>query len=359
MNVLKLSYFFILIYGMIFCIFKQKQRKILFLTFSGIQLILLFALRDVSVGVDIIRYERSYEWIGMHTFRDAISIKDNYENIAYFLLNFIFSKLGVPYQFFLGVVGGTSVIPVLYIIYLYASSPCLSVLIYLSFGIYAFQFSGLKQTIAMSIVLIAFIFLKKEKKKYFYLFIVLAILFHPTAIITLPLYWILTTNRAKIMVVFLAGIVFFTFMFRNQIGYRLTYIYNSNYLGRYESSGFIGTTAILLIGLLIVYIALFQKRISCPQYEESQYFRLLLICTSIQFLSSYAYAFTRLNYYYLQFMPLIVDQLISLPVKSKNNKNEKYLIGRIVWLLFFIACYFLYQSSIINGTNTYNYEFFF
>lgn len=357
-NILWISYFAINIYAILFNIFKRKRKRN-FLIIVAIQLILIFALRDHSVGVDILRYERTFNRIENGSFTEALSVRDNYENIGYFIFNFIISKMGMSFQGFLGIVGIICVIPMIYSIYKYSEFPCLSILIYMGIEIYSFQFSGIKQAIAMSIVLLAFLYIEKNDRKKFYILLALAILFHPTSIIALPMYWILKTTNIRRMITLLMSAMVIIYIFRNQIGEMLMLVYDSEYIGRYESSGTIGSMSILLILLLLLCFCFAQKEIFCQDKMISQYFRILLIATMLQFLSSYAYAFTRINYYYLQFLPIISSKIIALPMENKKNGRYMLIVSFLLWCVFFCLSTFMYKNTIIEGTNTFNYKFFF
>ena len=347
---------YLFVFYLIF-LFKSELKKRFFLIAVGIQLILLFALRSTTTGIDIMRYQFTYDWIATHDISAAITMRGELENIGYFLTNFLFSRIGISFNSFLAIVGIVAVVPILWLIDKYSRFPFVSVIIYLSLGIYSFQFSGLKQTIAMSIVLIAFHYLLLGLKSKFYFLVFLAILFHPTAIVILPLYSILNTERIKLLIFSLVGIAFLTFLFRNQIGYMAVSIYDSSYLGTYESSGSIGGTSMFLFFLIILYLIFFNKRIFCVSDMGSVYFRLLLVCFTLQVMSSYAYAFTRINYYYIQFMPLVLAELLFQPRLMIKNRIFANSCIFFMWVVIVIVCLFQYRINFLSEESNVLYEF--
>ena len=355
-----LWYSFILVfsYAILLILFPQNQiGKKIFLFIIGGQLIILFALRDFYTGVDILRYKLTYDWISGHDISYAFSVREEFENVGYFVFNYLLSHFGVSYQTFLAIVGVICVVPILYFIYKYSKYPLFSVVIYLSMGVYAFQFSGLKQAIAMSISLVAFEYLLQNKEKNFYISVFVAMLFHPTAIVMLPLYLILRTKKIRLLILVLIITAFVVFLFRNQVGMLAVSIYDADYLGHYESSGNIGGTAIFLLCITTLFLLFSYSKIFIYDTIESIYFRLILVSFTLQVMSSYAYAFTRINYYYLQFLPLVLAHLLYLPKVSVKNKTISNIVSFVMYLVVIYICVVRYYADFVEGNANVFYEF--
>ena len=358
MNFLWGSYILIFVYIIIFSIFcKKKLRKKWFLILVSIQLVIVFAIRDIDVGVDLTRYYRSYGEIGNNSFLYIIRNQDYYSSIFFYVIVYVFSHLGISYHTFLGVVGAICVIPSCYFVNKYSEHPYISIIIYLSMGIYSFQFSGLKQSISMVIIMFAFDAVVEQKGKKFYLLVICAMLFHVTAIICLPMFILYNMKYRNWMLIPIVCALIFVYIFRNSIGQTVTVLFSDGeYVGRYESTGIIGTSFIMLI-LILCYIIIFANREVNRNHTILSYnFKLILFSAFIQIMSSYAYAFTRLNFYYIQLLPFIIPSILDLPGKS-NFKNKKALkiMSVIIYIGLFLSSTYMYNVNVINGNNTFNY----
>ncbi len=359
MNILWGSYILIGLYTIILSVFfRKKARKKWFLILVSIQLIIVFAIRDVDVGVDLTRYYRSYKQIEDNNFFYIINNQEYFSSILFYILMYICTRLGVTYHTFLGMVGIICVVPYCYFINKYSDHPYISIIIHISMGIYAFQFSGLKQSIAMAIIMFAFDAVIEQKKKKFYIFIIFAMLFHITAIVCLPIYALYRIRYRNWMILPIICSLVLVYIFRNPIGQFVTILFSEGeYVGRYDSSGNIGTTSLFLV-LILSYIMLFAHNY-IRNYEMliSYYFKLILVSTFIQIMSAYAYSFTRLNYYYMQFLPLVISNIIDLPINTKfKNKKISNVVLIVIYIFLFLLSTYMYNVSVINGNNTINYQ---
>lgn len=362
MNVLWTSYILVGIYSLILSIFirEKKIRKKIFLILVSIQLILLFAMRDINVGVDLIRYERVYTSIEYGDLSSILKNTEYYTSILFYIIIYVCTRIGISYHAFLGLVGGVCVIPYSYIINKYSEHEYMSILVYLSMGIYSFQFSGLKQSIAMIFVLLAFNATVERSRNKFIIYIILAMMFHLTAIVCIPFYILYNLEYKKWMLLPVSCLLIIVYVFKNNIGQLATHIFSGGeYVGRYESSGSIGTVSILLL-LLLVYIIIFANNdIANNKKEISYYFKLIIIAICIQVMSAYAYSFTRLNFYYIQFLPIIISNIIDLPVHSIFiNKRLMKIISIISCIVLLCIATYMYNLNIIKGINTVDYHFY-
>lgn len=361
MNILWISYILVGIYTLVLSVISSKnKRKRFFLIIVSLQLILLFVMRDIDVGVDLVRYERVYVDISRSSILDILGNQEYYTSILFYLIVYILTRINISYHAFLGIVGIISVLPYTYLINKYSNHAYLSIIIHLSMGIYSFQFSGLKQSVAMSLVVLAFIASIERKKKNFYIYIILAMLFHVTAVICLPFYALYKLKYRKWMVGPLFSCLIVVYLFKNRIGYLLTSLFSEGeYIGKYDSSGSIGTVSVLLLILLIIILIFANIDITDNDKKISYFFKLLIISICIQFMSAYAYSFTRLNFYYLQFLPIIISNIIDLPLKSRfRNDKIKIIFSLLSYCILFISAFYMYDINVINGDNTINYHFY-
>ena len=165
---------------------NDNTKKKVFLIFTGLLFILLASLRHESVGADTSDYWLDYQLGRSATFKEAFT--DWGENKAYYWLNGIFSRTGAPIQVWFGFLGLAAVGPVFYLIYKYSDNLLFSVLLYLIVGTYMFTLAGLKQTVAMTFLIFAFVQVVNRKPLLFLLFVAIATFFHQTSIVFIIVY---------------------------------------------------------------------------------------------------------------------------------------------------------------------------
>ncbi len=162
---------------------NTKKRSNILLGIIFISIFLICVLRSDSVGRDIVGYELAYKMTKEVPFSDFDYIY--YEN-GYLLFMKICIVLKMNFQWFLFVTYLIILSPVYIFIKRLSVDKIFSVMIYVCYMIFEFDLTGLRQAIAMSIALVAFVILIEKKKMYLFwyvLLILLAMTFHKSAII--------------------------------------------------------------------------------------------------------------------------------------------------------------------------------
>ena len=173
----------------------QKKQNTSFCIVAFIALFLLFALRHQSMGHDLgylskkMGYLESFDILNTYSWKDIILMKNwlNYEK-GFIIFNKLVGTIINNRQFFLGSCAFVSLLPVMLYISKKSSLPFLSVVIYMGLPVFLMQYSGLRQNIAIAITVLSMKFVEEKKIVYFVLTILLATLFHKTAIIFLVAY---------------------------------------------------------------------------------------------------------------------------------------------------------------------------
>lgn len=102
-------------------------------------------------------------------------------------------------------------------IYKYSDDPVLSVIVLLAFNLYQFSLTGMRQTIAISFVVLAIMAVHEEKKIQPYIWVLIASLFHSSALVCLSIP-ILSKIRISTIAIRIAPIpLMICFIFRNSI----------------------------------------------------------------------------------------------------------------------------------------------
>ncbi len=173
-------------------IFRNKK---LFVFVVTLQLFLILALRDVTMGVDLPGYLDAYHRIGalpwdgvwhcLHWFSRAdnpVSFESGYG-----LLNWLCAQAGLSGHGFLVVCAAISVAPVGLFVYRYSDKPYLSFMLYVGLGCFFKLFGILRQSLAISILLLSIPYVLKRKWIPVLIFVFIAYSFHRVALLWLPL----------------------------------------------------------------------------------------------------------------------------------------------------------------------------
>jgi hypothetical protein len=219
----------------------------------------------------------------------------------------------------------------------------ISFMAFVCLGSLTFSMNGMRQALAMSICLLSYEFVKKRKLIPFLITVLIAVLFHKTAIVFLPVYFLykIKFNATGITVVFasLAGFV----IFANNIAILFDDIADADYaLGAAVESGGFVTIAIYVICI----VAMLMK---CKRLKENENVRCAfnmtvfgMIMYSARYFSVQMYE--RISYYFFFFTFLL---LANIP---KESKYERVLKEGIILLSFLLFAYRTNGGSFKNFT---------
>lgn len=227
---------------------KQKNYILYSVIFSALLLILVGSLRSLSVGYDLRSYHEYF-------------VSDYYYNIekGYVSLSRIVAYLNLDFRVLLILVQSIVIIPIYYVLYKTSKMKWLSVLGYQSLYLYVNSFNILRQSLAMSIFLLATYFLitMKDNVKSSVTYVgltILASLFHVSALLLIPLFFLKFLNLNKWYILGLTGISLVLFLGHNQLLSFLMSLFSREYYGEFTIEIGYATIAIFAayIGLFLI-----------------------------------------------------------------------------------------------------------
>lgn len=136
---------------------RQQERIILLGSMTAI--FLLLALKDTSVGNDIPGYCQQYRLARELPWQDFGYV---YFEKGFLFLMKLFAKGGLPFQSFTAAVYGLLCVSYYRFLKRYSENATLSVLILICYQFLVFHISGLRQTLAMSVCICAFLVLDRS-----------------------------------------------------------------------------------------------------------------------------------------------------------------------------------------------------
>lgn len=220
---------------------EQKKRIILIL--SLLPMFCLMAFKAESVGTDTANYINMFNDSGTHLQIDHESRIEFGYQYTVILLNkyfgdhqslFIFSAFFICFSLYKFIIRT-------------ATNHALALFFFVTLGFFQFSISGIRQALAIAISLFAFKYIQEKKLIKYTTIVVLAALFHKSALFCLPIYWIMNMKvNARNMIIMTIGILF-TYLLAEPFLLTAADVMNYSYGVESTNNGFIFMFIVLLI----------------------------------------------------------------------------------------------------------------
>lgn len=320
-------------------------------------LFLLLALRDEYIGRDLQNYHSYFDYYSSASLEEVF---EEGRDVLYWLLNWVVGQFTDNYQIFLAIVAAITLLPIAKLYCEDREYGFLKIILFVNMSTFIMLFSGLRQSIAMSIGLIAYEFVRKKKLLWFLLTVFLAWGFHHTAFMLFLLYPLYHVTLRKRHLWFVVPIIVAVFAFNKQIFSFLTNILSSFLGEKYdmpiESTGAITMLILFILLAVLSYILPDEKRLDRETIGLRNYLLMVVLLQCFAPIHSLA---MRMNYYFILFVPILIPKIL---------KNTKYHFGDVAWLAkvvmnWFFLLYYLYTTYVscqtgISALRTYPYRFF-
>ncbi len=274
--------------------------------------------------------------------------------LGYKYINYLFSDIGLSYTLFLLFINLISLFNVGRFIKLNSFYLIFPLFIYFSDFYFYYNFSGIRQALALSFVALSVYYIFKDKKLISLLLILIASLFHVTALIFILAFFVPKVRMElskyiKFLLIVIIGVLVGSYIIENvpYLNYRFVY-YSSM---QEQSDNIVGN---YLIGILKRSIVLFAVLLVFKDFfKENKNFYLynLYVVGFIIYVSSYLISpefGVRLGSYFVILDCILISSYIYY---SKSFTN------RMVYFILFtlIAFYKIYTYTLISA---YDYKFF-
>lgn len=333
------------------------DKKILFIFF--IFFYVLFAFRSQDVGNDTKAYIEVFNMIKNFTWPKMREGHGRYE-IGFLYYIKLLSCISIHHQILFIVSGILIIISSYKLIVNYSNFILLSVFLFFTMRIFDDSMNILRQYLAISCIIYSYKYLRKKRIFLFVLWVLVASLFHKSAIVFL-LAWFANNVKITKTIIFIWVISLFLGLVIPQ--YIIPLLFNYGILpGYYKSSeyfseGKIAPFLMLLISMLICLFALLYKSYRYPNKKDGIFDNKNMLI--FQMLATTFFVFN------LQFAILIrcaayfhSFSIILLPNTLKCIKNKgsfKFLFGII--LLFFILYFIIIVTYRSDWNRVYPYSF--
>ena len=305
-----------------------------FVILSFVMIGSLLAFRDLSVGADTQNYSRLYSEIAAREVFNNVDFEIGYILLVKFLnilstssrILFVFEGLLVMICYSRFTLKYATNIRQAYMI----------ILSYLAFNMFAFQLTGVRQAIAMCICLFAYDCIFQKKLIKYLVIIAFASLFHTSALLLLPAYFVAVAKDG------IARIIAIALSLMGLISMETVMYIVSLVSGKYEEYGIEQTdTGYIFLGvmtLILLVVEIFWKKLkeckTMPQMHRVNY-----ISWVIWLWRMVTRVTERAAFFYLPSTMLVVKNIPEAFDKEGDKKSATIVI------VGFMAVLFLYRAS--------------
>jgi hypothetical protein len=301
--------------------------------FLAVLLLLAFSAFRENVGVDYSSY-LSY----FNSFRDG-NVPFDFEPLNMLIIKII-TLLNFPNESIFAIYSCITILSISYFIKKSSINYELSLFIFFTLGIFYFStFNGIRQWVAISIILISFIKYAEDKKRLSFLLYILATMFHFSAVIFILLPLFFYRFSLRILILIFTGSIFVTHLLLLLIQYTSYGMYlNDLTFTKKGNTVFLLLYFISLI-IIIIFLGYFKRQ---KQLDKRIIFLLNMNLASIYF---FVLGYFLLHLDFLSVMRLNMYfemQLIVLIPMVLEKIYNKYLKLNLTYLsiIFFSAYYF-------------------
>ena len=317
-------------------------------------LALLLSCRDKSIGRDLMNYEYFFEKISRIKFSDIPYFG---LDALYVLLNWLVSRLTDNFQVLVAIVALITIIPIALLYCKNRSDSFMKIVLFMNMSNFVMLFSGLRQSIAVSIGIVAMKYVREKKPLKFILLVLIAMGMHHTGFMILLLYPLYHFTFKKKHLIAIIPSFIALLIFNNQIFTLLTRVLSRLLGDEYEVTiSSTGAYTMLIFFVLLSMIAYIVPDETRMDREALGLRNFLLLATFLQCFAPVHTLSMRMNYYFVIFVPIAISKILSC---AKDDLKDMAWVSKRVLVIFFM-CYYLYTTYIscqtgISALDTYPY----
>lgn len=317
-------YIYLALIVLLLSLVKGTDNKVVYI---GVAFALFFlaAYRSLGVGTDSEAYYTIYY---QYANNDAyVAASDNYKTAEFIWLAMLrYFRNADNYRGLLVMLAALNAIPLFYALKKQSKWPLFSVFLYIALYFYGNSLNAMRQSVAMSFLLLAIPFLEKGKNKYYLLLMLLATAIHMSALYVFLLVWAFYKanlnfdNRLRytlaIAISFIIG-MFFTARFKEALEPIANLFASSNY-DYYLSGGTVNESRNLLSNLGLNLVAVFMLYIN--KDANNIYFKLYILGVIMVNLLAGLGAFSGRVVSYFSLMQIVAIPNLLYLVKNHSKK---------------------------------------
>jgi len=316
--------------------FKPPKADISILKYIACTIIIFIGGLRYEVGADWFAYEKLFD--GIESFSDLFLYR---EEKLFMIFQYVCKTIFDSYSFFVFVLFTLTFYLKFKIFNKYSTDVFFSLIIYVYTLFLIYDVNGIRQGMAMTLVLMSITAIKNKNKYLFILLILAACLSHTSALIFVPFYWlskIQISHKKFLLITFFTLVIsvvvqkvilnsslFQYFLIMDSFSHYSYYLEDDAATKQISLISVPVFQRILVFGLFIMNYEKINLDIFLKQILMNGYFFGILIFLFLSFNSEYA---ARLSFYYKSFEIIMIPLIISA--------QTKYYSKIILWLVFIV-----------------------
>lgn len=333
----------VLVFAKLISLLDERDHKKFYCILLGLIYFLIAALRGRYVGGDTDIYVSTFQYLSTRSYAVAEVFADAGRDPFFYAFISFLGKIWCNYTFLFTVVALMFTVSVTNFIYKYSDDPFLSWVFMLAFNLYQFTLTAMRQTIAISFVLFAFSYFLEKKWFKSVIFIMIASLFHLSALCALLVFVFckVKVNKKILYASFIPLIVIY--LFKSRIATLFLSVFKEE--GREYAVENKGEGLTMLLVITFIYVAC-MVLISKEKLEQSPVLQKLFVISFLALIFEVMVPtqsiFFRFAFYFLFAMAVLLPNVINnCIVKEKNVVYAVlFLILSIQYIFFTMgSCY--------------------
>lgn len=339
--IVTIIYTLLILFLALFYDFNNTKSRNQYIIVISVILFLISGLRNLHVGPDDTAiYYNSYLYNGHLTYSEVYlnAFKDPFYSV---FARFLYDIIGPHYTILLCVYASIFVFSICrLLIKNKVEDPLVSFVILLAMGFFAFSMTGIRQTLAMSFTVLSYPYLKDRKLIKFVALVLVAALFHKSALCFLILYPLTYVKLDWKLIIMYIGIWVCVFV---QKDFLLNKLLTSELDSRLEIYSELGSRGLSVSGLIqlllfLIFSLIYSKDIIKRDSSSVILFHMLSLSIIFQLFAGTIAEFFRVAMYFSVFLILLIPKVISIIPNASRNLVRTCLI-------FLLLCYFLFMGS--------------
>ena len=314
-----------------------SYRKGWFVAFATTQWIVLSGLRHVSIGDDTAQYRRLFlesQQLPLHAFTDRFFtiLFTEPEDPGYYLIQRLIQFVVTDYQVYLILIACAFMIPLGVFIYRYSKEPLISFLLFSVLFYEFFAVTGLRQTVATSlVVLVGYHFIRARRLGWFILLVALAMTIHKSALIFLPFYFLANKQLTKGYILGMLTVIVGLFAFRDVFFNLLVQLSGYDTYDALDGAGAVNFTMMLVV---ILGVTLWRRHeILANNPSAIHYINALFLAVCFLPLTFINPSMMRLVQYFTLFLLLLIPEIV-VTFERRERLVVYYAAVLLLGLLF-------------------------
>lgn len=335
-----MGYFILVFLGLILLkllVGEKKKNNKFFLCCSITTVLLFFYMFRADAYQDMVGYKMQFERYALASWEWVLNRE---KDLLFYIIGKVVYELGGSFRTYIIMISIVTIILISYTIYRYSADFCLGIWIFVALGYYSFGLTGIRQALAMAIVIYSCRYIWKDRNSFikFGLCIVLAACFHATALAFLVVYPLRNSNLYKYW--WMGIIVVITLFNGTMMEYVVNYMHFLPAQYKPYLDGTLNLTKINLSGFVIqltIFLGcnIFFCLSGFTDYELKKMLNILLIGVCIQLAAS-----TMMGELFRVSMYFSVFATFAIPKALKHVKQDERRLGNVIvyGILLFYFC---------------------